>query len=122
MKPLLIYDGDCKFCGLWVSRWLGWTQGRVDASPYQKAAPRFPRIPIAEFEKSVRFVEADGKIYSGAEAVFRALAYAPGKGWLFMLYRRFPGFAGRAESTYRFVAARRSAFSKLTRWLWGCER
>ena len=28
-KPLLVYDGDCSFCRLWVERWKATTGNQV---------------------------------------------------------------------------------------------
>ncbi|MCI0612886.1 DUF393 domain-containing protein, partial [bacterium] len=69
-KPILIYDGDCGFCKLWIARWKQITADKVDYAPYQEAASQFPQIPEDDFRKSVQFIDADGKISKGAEAVF----------------------------------------------------
>ena len=36
-KPLLVYDGDCGFCKLWIRRWQRTTGARVDYLPFQDA-------------------------------------------------------------------------------------
>ena len=69
----------------------------------------------------MQFIETDGRVYGGAEAVFRSLAYGPCGGVFSWLYRRVPGFAPVAEWVYQFVARRRTAFSFLTRLFWGRE-
>jgi lipase maturation factor 1 len=43
-KPLLLYDGECGFCKLWIARWKTATGGLVDYAPSQEAAERFPEI------------------------------------------------------------------------------
>ncbi|MFQ5444588.1 MAG: thiol-disulfide oxidoreductase DCC family protein [Nitrospinales bacterium] len=116
-KPLLIYDGDCNFCLRWISRWRPVTQDRVDYAPSQDVANDFPEIPPDRFEASVLLVDLDGNIYEGAEAVFRALAYAPRKNRALWIYQNVPGFAWMSERFYRFVAENRRLFSTLTRWL-----
>ncbi len=78
-KPVLIYDAECGFCKLWISRWKDLTGDRVGYAPYQQVASLFPQIPEEDFRKSVQFVDVDGSISRGAEAVFRALSYAQGK-------------------------------------------
>ncbi|MBI4388775.1 MAG: DUF393 domain-containing protein [Nitrospinae bacterium] len=108
-RPVLIYDGDCHFCRRWIARWRHVTGGRVDYASYQKVAADFPGITHEQFDASVQFVDKDGKVYAGAEAVFRALAYAPGKGWPLSAYRNVPGFAVTAEWVYRLVARRRGS-------------
>ena len=85
-KPLLIYDGDCGFCRRWIARWQSLTGDRVEYAPFQQVASEFPEIPREQFEASVQFIEPSGKISSGAEAVFRTLAYAPGKRWTLWMY------------------------------------
>src|SRR5215472_8409109 len=72
-KPLLIYDGDCDFCKLWIARWEEETRDLVEYQPLQEAADRFAEIPREEFERAVKLVEPDGSVYTGAEAVFRSL-------------------------------------------------
>src|SRR5690349_15587087 len=118
-RPLLVYDGECGFCRFWVARWRHVTLDRVDYEPWQSAASRHPEIPRERFAESVQWIGADGSRAAGAEAIFRALACAPGRGAPLWLYRRAPAFAAASEAIYRAVAARRPALSRITRWLWG---
>lgn len=118
-RPVLLYDGDCGFCRRWVTRWYGWTGGKVDYAPYQEAGAEYPQIPIHAFRKAVQFVDLDGSVYPAAEGVFRGLDHAPGKRWMLALYLRLPLFAPISEAVYRQVARRRTLFSSLSRWIWG---
>ncbi len=111
--PVLVYDGDCRFCARWVARWKILAGHEVEFAPFQESAARFPEIPSAYFEKSV-YLFQDGVSWRGAEAVFRVLAYAPGKKWPLFLYHHLPGFAALAEFFYARVAAHRGFFSRLT--------
>jgi predicted DCC family thiol-disulfide oxidoreductase YuxK len=43
--PLLLYDGDCGFCGYWARYWQKLTGERVDYRPYQELAAQYPDIP-----------------------------------------------------------------------------
>lgn len=117
--PLLVYDGDCKFCRYWVAQWRHLTGNLVGYAPSCQVANQFPEISPEQFETAVLFVEPSGEVYSGAEAVFRTLAYAPRMGWPLWMYCRIPGFSSSAEWVYRFIAERRGIFSALTRWMWG---
>jgi len=117
--PLLVYDGDCKFCRLWIDRWKGLTEDQVAYAPFQEIADRFPEIPPENFAKSVQLILPNGQVFSGAHAVFRALAYAPGKRWMLWMYEKIPGVAPVCEWFYRFIAERRGLFYRLTRFLWG---
>jgi len=64
---------------LWIQRWRQMTEGRVEYIPSQdpRVPERFPQIPREEFDRSVQLVETDGRVFSGAEAVFRSLAQNP---------------------------------------------
>jgi predicted DCC family thiol-disulfide oxidoreductase YuxK len=120
-KPLLIYDGGCGFCKLWIHRWECATNDRVDYLPSQDAqiTQRFPEIPRAEFDSSVQLIEPDGSVHNGAEAVFQSLAHNPDYHWLLDLYQAYPLFARFTEWAYRVVAKNRPFFSKVTKLLWG---
>jgi len=89
-KPLLVYDGECGFCTLWIHRWQCVTRELVDYLPSQdpQIAERFPEIPRADFNSSVQLIEPDGSIYNGAEAVFQSLAHNPNYRWC-MIFTKF---------------------------------
>ena len=120
-KPLMVFDGDCNFCTLWIRRWQQMTGGRVDYLPAQdpQIAARFPEIPREQFDTAVQFIEPDGTVYSGAEAVFRALAQNPRWQWTRRFYETSVPFADFTEWVYHLVAGHRTFFSLLTRWFWG---
>ena len=120
-KPLVVFDGDCNFCTLWIFRWRQMTGDAADYLPAQDAsvATKFPEIPRAQFNTAVQLIEPDGTVYSGAKAVFRALAQNPKHRWPLAVYEKSPVLANLAEWTYRLVAEHRTFFSSLTRWFWG---
>jgi predicted DCC family thiol-disulfide oxidoreductase YuxK len=118
-KPLMLFDGDCHFCSRWIERWAEITGEAVEYQAFQKAGAQFPEIPAANFDRAVQLVEPTGEVFSGAEAVFRALGYSQSHAWLLTLYRNFPGFAAAADRIYNFIARRRMLASVGTRLLWG---
>ena len=118
-KPLIIWDGDCHFCRRWIERWREITRGVVDYATSQESAERFPEIPREQFERSVIYIETDGAVYSGAEAVFRSLRCRSSKKWLAWSYDRLPGFAPVSESLYKIISCNRRFASVITRLLWG---
>lgn len=122
-KPLLIFDGDCHFCSLWVARWQQSTGERVDYLPLQepRVAAQFPELSREQLERAVHLVLPEGTIVSGAEAVLRALAAGPHGGWLLDWYEHSPIFARASEGLYRFVAGHRRFFSSLTGLVWGLD-
>jgi predicted DCC family thiol-disulfide oxidoreductase YuxK len=118
-RPLLIYDGDCGFCGYWARYWQALTGERVQYRPYQEVAAQYPQVPRADFQRAVQYIAPDGRRASAAEASFLTLSHARGKGIWLALYRRLPGFARLAEVAYAFTAAHRPAFYRISRFLWG---
>ena len=119
-KPLLIYDGDCGFCRFWIRRWKQMSGEKVDYLPAQDARvlAEFPEIPPERFAVSVQLVDTDGSVFSGAEAVLRALACGTGRRWPLRAYLSVPLFARCAERSYRLVADHRAFFFRLTRLFW----
>lgn len=120
-KPLLVFDGDCNFCRLWIRRWQTMTADSVDYLPAQapEIAARFPEIPSKRFETAVQLIETDGVVYSGAEAVFRILSQSPNRAWPLRAYQNIPLIAPITDHAYDFVAGHRTLFSRLTRWFIG---
>ncbi|MEY2499190.1 MAG: hypothetical protein QOD12_2746 [Verrucomicrobiota bacterium] len=118
-KPLMLFDGNCHFCRRWIERWRDLTGDAVDYAPFQECAARFPEIPAEDFERAVHFIEADGTVSKGAEAVFRSLGQKRRRKWMHWSYEHVPGFAVVTETAYRVVAHNRQTFSFFTRLLWG---
>ncbi len=117
----MVYDGECNFCKFWIARWRHGTAGRVDyiASQDARVAEQFPELPRERFAASVQLIETNGRVYGGAEAVFRSLTYGRRGRWLFWMYQTIPGVKAVTECGYRFVARHREGFSFLTRQVWG---
>src|SRR5439155_311063 len=118
-NPLLIWDGDCDFCRLWIERWREKTMGKVDYTTYQNATDRFPEIPPDEFNRSLVLIQSDGTVVFAAEAVYRSLAYRRSREWLAWSYDHVPGFAAFSETGYGLIARHRKFASAVTRLLWG---
>jgi lipase maturation factor 1 len=120
-KPLMIFDGDCNFCRRWISRWKQATGDRVEYAPLQEPGllERFPQVRREDCQQAVQLVDTDGNVYAAANAVFRALAFAPHRRWTLWCYQEVPGIKPFTEWFYHLVARHRTAFSLLTRLLWG---
>jgi predicted DCC family thiol-disulfide oxidoreductase YuxK len=118
-KPLLIWDGDCDFCRLWIERWREITAGKVDYATYQEAAERFPEILVDQFTRAMAFIKPDGDAFFAANAVYQSLAYRRSRRWLAWSYDHVPGFAAVSETGYGFIARHRNFASAVTRLLWG---
>jgi len=117
--PILIYDGDCGFCRLWIDRWRAVTGDRVRYAPFQEVATQFPEIPREAFARAVHLILPGGETFSAAQAVFRTLAFVPRCAWMLWLYQQFPGTASIAEFVYGWVARHRNPLYRLTRLFWG---
>ena len=113
-KPILVYDGDCDFCKYWIFRWKHVTKDRIDYAPYQEVAANFPDISVSDFQSSVKLILETGQVYSGVEAILRALDNST----FLWCYNKLPGFSHLTEAIYRFIAKHRQHFSKMTRRLW----
>ena len=118
-KPLLIWDGDCDFCRLWIERWRQITAGKVDYATYQEAAHHFPEIPTDQFSQSLVLIQPDSTVVFAAEAVYRSLANRGSREWLSWSYDHVPGFAAISETGYGLIARNRKFASAVTRLLWG---
>jgi hypothetical protein len=108
-KPVLIWDGKCGFCRIWVDYWRRLTGDRIEYITSQEAGGRFPQISPEAYGEAVQLVRPDGTVASGALAVFESL----GKLTLYV------GFGGVSELLYRLVARHRSFFYQVTRFTFG---
>src|SRR5260370_7190102 len=116
-RPLLLWDGECDFCRLWIERWKEITAGKIDYATYQEAAEYFPEISRDEFKRSMVLIEPDGTAFFAAEAVYRSLAYRPSRTWLAWSYDRVPGFAAISETAYKFFPLHPAFASPVSRFL-----
>lgn len=114
-KPILVYDDDCEFCRYWITQWQHITQDRIDYAPYQEVAHQFNEIPLSAFQSSVQLILENDEVFSGAEAVLRALDNR----FFLWCYYKIPLFATLSEVIYRIVAQHRQFFSAMTRWFYG---
>lgn len=119
----MIYDGECNFCKFWIVRWQTATRGRVDfiASQDPRVGRDFPELTSEQLDTSVQFIETDGLVFTGAEAVFHSLTYSHCWAWFLWVYQNVPAVKPVSEWAYHFVSVRRPMFSFLTRMFWGRE-
>lgn len=119
-RPLVVFDGACGFCKLWVERWRARVGDRLDFAPFQEVADQFPEIPLQDFERSVQLIEPDGRRLQRSTAVLRIVRAGGGSaGWFAAVTAGIPGFATAGDAVYRLVAGNRPFFSALTRAFWG---
>jgi predicted DCC family thiol-disulfide oxidoreductase YuxK len=118
-QPLVIFDGRCGFCRIWIDYWKVITRGSVAYAPSQEVGGLYPQIQPEEFGQSVQLVTPAGVVVRGARAVFVTLTYARGMAWLLWAYEHVPGFAAVTEGAYRWIAAHRTFFYHFTRLTFG---
>jgi predicted DCC family thiol-disulfide oxidoreductase YuxK len=118
-RPLLIWDGDCRFCELWVARWRVLAGNRVDDATFQEVGDRFPEISGDQFQRAVVYIGADGTVFTGAEAIFRSVRPLLSHRWLWWSYHHLPGFSGISEFLYGVIARHRRLSSAITKLFWG---
>jgi lipase maturation factor 1 len=118
-EPLVIYDGHCGFCRIWIEYWKALTGGRLAYAPSQEVGSRYPKIRPEEFAESVQLVLPSGEVRRGAQAVFVTLTYAPGMAWLLWTYEHVPGFAAVSEGAYGWIAAHRTFSYHVSRLTFG---
>ncbi len=116
-KPVLLYDGNCGFCRIWIDYWRTLTRDRIEYVGSQDAGGQHSQISPDAFARSVQLVRPDGSVASGAKAVFEALG--PDSKGMNRLYGSSAPFRAVTEAGYRFVAGHRTLFYHLTRLTFG---
>jgi hypothetical protein len=109
VRPVLIYDGHCGFCRIWLDYWRRLTGDRIEYIASQEVGDRFPQIPSEAYSKAVLCVRPDGTVASGARAVFESLGKE----------RLYPWISGPCELAYRIIARHRDWFYQITRFTFG---
>jgi predicted DCC family thiol-disulfide oxidoreductase YuxK len=114
-RPLMVFDGDCNFCRHWIARWQRSTGSLVEYVEFQKLGNRFPEIARSAFEGAVQLIERDGRVLTGADAVFRLFEFGGKPPKVLSLLLCVPGFLPISRALYHFIAGHRVLFSKVTR-------
>ena len=108
-KPVIVYDGACRFCQRQISRIRRWDhhdQFEYAAKQTPGLDERFPRLTEGDFNTGMRLIDPGGEIHVGADAVYQIARRLPRGRWLAWVYR-VPVLHGLAKLAYAWVAARR---------------
>jgi len=110
-KPILLYDGECRFCTAGVSRWL--KQSTVEVLPVQGGSGIPFGLPANKPMGAIHLVNDQGEIHKGAAAVFRMMDLCGdfAGGVLWRLYAGSGWFRVLSDRGYSFVASRRKRHS-----------
>lgn len=113
-KPVLIYDGECRFCRHFVGRWKRRTGDRVRYETRESARAWVLEEFYRRSAGAVLLMMPDGRFFEGAEAVFKVRALG-GLGLGLWLFEHLPGGRRISDAAYRLVARNRMFFSWMLR-------
>jgi predicted DCC family thiol-disulfide oxidoreductase YuxK len=111
--PLLIFDGECRFCRKSVARLRRWAGQDIPARASQEIEPGTAGITCAEAESAVQYIDRAGRRHQAARAVFTCMAEHGISRLPLFAYQVIPGFARVMEWGYRLVARNRATFSRV---------
>jgi predicted DCC family thiol-disulfide oxidoreductase YuxK len=106
-KAVIIYDGHCKFCVGQVNRLVG-DDHRIAYRSFRDSGvlDDYPGLDFESCVKEMKLIK-NGRIYGGAEAVFRTVMIRHRVwGKIFLLYY-VPGIRSLMDGGYRWVARNR---------------
>lgn len=106
---ILLYDGDCRLCSTWAPRWARIAAPDAECAPYQTAIERFPDLSAEACAREVQWIDPDGTVSGGADAVLRSMS---ARGWgraVASVVRGLPGARPLARRLYRLLADHRPA-------------
>ena len=108
-NPVVVFDGDCRFCRRWMRRY--WNLSHLDIawSSYQSGSSQFPGISEEQFRQALHVIEPDGTARRGAAAFFRLQQLVGLRSWPLWLHEHIPPFRILTEAIYRFTARHRSS-------------
>lgn len=110
-KGFIIYDSDCGFCENSIARLKGIVGDKINYISRCDIADGEHGISAEASNGAIQFVDTDDRVYSGAQAIFKALSYKAGWGIWLKLYQHLPGFKLISEAVYKVVAKYRSKLS-----------
>jgi predicted DCC family thiol-disulfide oxidoreductase YuxK len=115
MSGTLFFDGNCGMCTRSRNVLLKLNRtGDLHTEPLQTPGTA-ERLGVADSNlmDSVRWLDAEGNVYAGAEAANAAVSVALGTRIPLMIYR-IPGIRSLEEAVYRWVANHRYRFPGTT--------
>ena len=114
-RATLIYDGECPFCSRAAAWALRHARGNtIETLPCQdeNRETRFPEITREQCLKAMQLVTAEGRVFSGEEALPPLMELMKGWRWLGRILR-LPGIRHASPAAYRWFANHRYALAAL---------
>jgi|SRR5579863_3303639 len=109
MKPILIYDAQCRLCVDSQKLLRAWDRSRlIDFLPFQDPQSRkwLPEVSATGCLEAMRFVDPQGCTSDGVEAFRHLLAFLPAGRWVARIFL-IPGAPKAARTIYRWIARHR---------------
>jgi predicted DCC family thiol-disulfide oxidoreductase YuxK len=109
VKPVVIYDGECPFCIRQIERFKSLDpNNQFDYVPRQQPGveDRFPILAHSDFDTGMRYIDINGKVEVGADAVYQIARRLPlfrPVAWIY----RLPVCKQIVRLVYAWVAANR---------------
>ena len=106
--PVLLYDGHCRFCTGAAKRFRQLIpEGAVELKSFREAGvlESLPQVTLERCERAMQYLEPDGRVFEGAEAVVRALCHR-WYGQAALVYY-VPGLRQLADAVYATIARNR---------------
>ena len=110
-KGFIIYDSDCGFCENSIARLRSIVGEQINYVPRHDVADGNYGISLEQSNGAIQFVETNNQVYSGAQAIFKALSYKQGWGIWLWFYKYLPGFKLISEAVYKVIAKYRTQIS-----------
>jgi predicted DCC family thiol-disulfide oxidoreductase YuxK len=108
-KPVVVYDGECRFCIARVNEFQKLdAHSTIEYMPRQEPAceDRFPSVRNIDLDDGILFIEPNGHIHVAADAVYQIYHTYPSTRKLAWIYQ-VPVFKQIFQLGYRIVAMNR---------------
>lgn len=106
-RALMIYEGDCGFCNRCVRFAARRLPTEAQFKPWQRVDLAGLGIPRARARHEVLWVQPDGRVFGGAQAIAKLLLDCGGPWAVLGAVLRVPPFRWVAHAGYRVVAKNR---------------
>ncbi|MFF7854658.1 DCC1-like thiol-disulfide oxidoreductase family protein [Streptomyces sp. NPDC007904] len=107
-QPILLFDGDCGFCGRTIEVARRTIQPRVQFIPWQYADLAALNVTEDRADREVLWISpADGKVHGGPRALSAVLMCGRKRWWWLGIALRLPPVNWMARGVYRVVAKNR---------------
>ena len=117
--PVVIFDGDCRFCRRWIRRYWNLKNEGIAWSSLQNARDQYPNISEDSFKQALHVIEPDGSIRTGAAACYRVLQLVGVRAWPLWLHEHASLARRVGTAIYSWVSKHRAAADRTSTLLHG---